>query len=228
MKLHVLQHVAFEGAANILKWAELKGHSVTTTRFFEMGWEVPPVAEVDCLFIMGGPMSVYEESEHAFLIPEKTFIRAVIDAGKPVLGICLGAQLCADVLGAKVYPMGQKEIGWYPVSKVAPHPIFFDMNEGQHVFHWHGDTFDLPMGSILLASSAVCKHQAFMWKEQVMGLQFHMEMTPDDIQLLIENCFEDLKMPGPHVQKDGEIQKHSQHADILAGLLDSVLTRFVS
>ena len=229
MKIHVLLHVPFEGPANILKWAALKGHSVTATPFFEPQWSLPSTDNVDLLIIMGGPMGVYDEAEYPWLIKEKAFIRDCIDAGRAVFGICLGAQLAAEVLGAKVYPNGQKEIGWFPLEKTSiPHPVLFDMAPDQMVFHWHGDTFDLPKGALLLASSEACKHQAFIWNEQVLGFQFHMEMSGEHIDLLIQNCFQDLKDKTPFVQSGAEIEKGYGHAEVLSPLLDSILTRFMS
>lgn len=229
MKIHVLQHVAFEGAANILKWAAQKGHDVTTTAFFEPDWSLPSTDNVDMLVIMGGPMGVYDEDSYAWLRTEKLFIRDCIDAGRTVIGICLGAQLAAEVLGAKVYPANHKEIGWFPLIKSSfPHPVLFDMAPDQMVFHWHGDTFDLPKGALLLASSEACVNQAYIWNEQVLGLQFHIEMGPEHIDMLIENCFNELKSDSPYVQTDPVIQKGMMHAEFLAPLLDSILTRFVS
>jgi len=230
MRLHVLQHVPFEGAANILKWAELKSHSITTTAFFEPGYALPGMADFDTLVVMGGPMGVHDEAEHPWLIQEKQFIRAAIDAGKGVIGICLGAQLAADVLGARVYPNAHREIGWFPVTKSdLPHPVLFDMDPTQMMFHWHGDTCDLPRGALLLAGSEACKHQAYMWNEQVLGLQFHLEMSPEHIETLIEHCFADLKSDSPYVQKQADIRKGcAAHAEVLPPLLDSVMTRFCS
>jgi GMP synthase-like glutamine amidotransferase len=129
---------------------------------------------------MGGPMGVYEVDRHPFLRQEIKAIRRFIDAGKPVLGVCLGAQLTAAALGADVYPNKKKEIGWYPID-LTPEgkkdPLFADFNKRETVFQWHGDTFDLPPGAVPLAESPLCRNQAFRWGDKVYGLQFHIEVS---------------------------------------------------
>ncbi|MDP4206843.1 MAG: type 1 glutamine amidotransferase, partial [Bacteroidota bacterium] len=142
------------------------------------------------LIIMGGPMSVTEEKKYPWLKAEKQFILHVIEEEKPVLGICLGAQLIANVLGAKIHIAEQKEIGWWPVE------IIRDGILGQPqeitTFHWHGETFSLPENITLLAQSKAIAHQAFLFNDRIVGLQFHPEMTPQGIEQLIQNCSEDI------------------------------------
>jgi GMP synthase-like glutamine amidotransferase len=229
MKIHVMQHVPYEGPGTILQWAKQKGHDVAFTQFFEPGWSLPAPGNVDLLVVLGGPMGVHDDAAYPWLATEKSFIRDYIDSGRPMLGICLGAQLAADALGAKVYPNEHKEIGWFPIQKTSlPHPILFDMADGQMVFHWHSDTFDLPEGALHLAKSEACANQAFIWKEQVMGLQFHMEMTAEDVEALSNNCFQDMKGNHPYVQSDAQIQQGLPHTEFLGPLFYSILTRFAT
>jgi len=227
MKIHILQHVAFEGPANILNWAQMKGHNVESTLFYEPGWFMPATDSMDMLVVMGGPMGVHEEGAYPWMAIEKSFIKDCIAAGCKVVGICLGAQLAAEALGARVYPNKQKEIGWFPIHKTSvAHPVFFDMNPSQPVFHWHSDTFDLPAGALHLATSDACVNQAFMWNEQVFGLQFHMEMSSEHIETLLENSFQDKQ--SEYVQSDTAIRDGYPQGENLPPLMDSVLTRFVT
>lgn len=131
------------------------------------------------LVVMGGPMGVYERDRHPFLKDEIRLIQQFIALNKPVLGICLGAQLIAHALGARVYPNRKKEIGWFPLrltKESRQDPLFQKLPTSCTVFQWHGDTFDLPRGAALLARSPLCRHQAFRWGDRVWGLQFHVEV----------------------------------------------------
>jgi GMP synthase (glutamine-hydrolysing) len=181
MNLHYFEHVPYEGLGHIDTWAGEDGQSVTSTKF-HAGDSIPDIKNFDWLIVMGGPMSVHDESEYPWLIDEKRFINQAISEGKIVLGICLGAQLIADVLGAKVVPMPYKEIGWYPVSRTdESESTFFSqlMPESIQVFHWHTDTFDIPDGAVHIAQSEACVNQGFIYRDRVVGLQFHPEMTPN-------------------------------------------------
>jgi GMP synthase-like glutamine amidotransferase len=200
MKVHWFQHISFEGLGAIEGWLLARRHTLSCTRFY--AGEAPPVNPdgFDWLVVMGGPMNVYQYEAHPWLSSEKHLIREAITAGKRVLGICLGAQLIADVLGGKVYQNGEREIGWYPVRAVSaevPSPFAF-LGETS-VFHWHGDTFSLPPGSVWLAESDGCAHQAFAVGTRVLGLQFHPEMTADDISRIIQGCADELT-PGRYIQ----------------------------
>jgi GMP synthase-like glutamine amidotransferase len=177
MRAHILQHLAFEGPGNIQPWLNNAGYGITFTVFSE-STDLPGVDAVDFLVIMGGSMSANDEDAHPWLVKEKQFIREFISTGKPVLGICLGAQLIASALGAKVYRNGEKEIGWFPVTGIPSNdPSIFKFPELFISLHWHGETFDLPEGAILLASSEACKNQAFQYGENVLAIQFHPEVV---------------------------------------------------
>lgn len=175
MRIHSLEHQAEEGPARIGEWAVARGHSVTRTALY--AGETPPAPDqFDLLVVMGGSMNIYQHRDHPWLVAEKEFLRRAIDAGKPILGVCLGAQLLADVLGGKVYQNAEKEIGWFPVDFSDRTGLFAGFPAQMNVMHWHGDTFDLPPGSRLIASSLACRNQAFVWGDRVVGLQFHLEM----------------------------------------------------
>lgn len=195
MRIHCLQHVSFEGLGFIQNWINTNRYELTYTRFFE-DYVLPSLDDFDFLIVLGGPMGVYEQDKYSWLSVEKEFIKQAVQANKKVLGICLGAQLIAASLGAKVYPNKQKEIGWFPVKKAEDSNnsnLFFESIQAEFtVFHWHGDTFDLPTGAKLIASSEACTNQAFVYNERVIGLQFHLEMTEETIRTIILNCGEEL------------------------------------
>jgi GMP synthase (glutamine-hydrolysing) len=137
------------------------------------------------IIVLGGPMNVDEVKKHPFLEHEPQWIRQTVDAGTPLLGICLGSQLLAKAMGAKVYANGIKEIGWYPLEltpAALEDPLFAACNLHQTVFQWHGDTFDLPLGAVHMAQSPLCRNQAFRIGSKAYGLQFHIEMTAEMIE----------------------------------------------
>jgi len=192
-----LQHVPFEGLGYIADWANSQGFTEQAVRLYA-GDPLPAPGDADLLVVMGGPMSVAEEARYPWLAHEKVFIRAVIDHGTPVLGICLGAQLIAEVLGARVYPNAEKEIGWFPIHRSRDTEVAW-LPEEATVFHWHGDTFDLPEDAERLCSSEGCLNQAFVYQERIIGLQFHLEITAESARELVENGGHEL-VDGPYIQ----------------------------
>ncbi|QNB46364.1 amidotransferase [Thermanaerosceptrum fracticalcis] len=227
MRIHYLEHVPFEKLGNIEKWAGQKKYSVTKTALY-LDDGLPPVEAFDWLIVMGGPMNIYEEGKYPWLAREKKFIAEAIAEGKVVLGICLGAQLIADVLGSGVYKNEFKEIGWFPIQlteKAGSIPLLKGLPPVFKAFHWHGDTFSLPEGCTNIAESAGCKNQGFIYKDRVIGLQFHLESTLQGIQDLIANCGEEL-VEGRFIQQAGEILSQVHYLDemetILYRLLDNI------
>ncbi|MBK1715323.1 type 1 glutamine amidotransferase [Rubrivivax gelatinosus] len=204
MRAHYFQHVPFEGLGSIEPWLQGAGYAIGCTRFFA-GESVPRLEDVDFLVVMGGPMSVNDEAQLTWLRAEKAFIRRAIEAGKPVLGICLGAQLIADTMGGRVFPNALKEIGWLQIEATGPaDAALFRFAPALGVFQWHGETFTLPPGAVQLARSTACENQAFQLGATVIGLQFHLETTPESARALVENCRDEL-VPGPWVQGEAEI-----------------------
>jgi GMP synthase-like glutamine amidotransferase len=206
MRLHSFEHVPFEDLAKIGTWAEDQGYRCSRTRFYTNDG-LPSLSAIDWLVVMGGPMNIYEEDRYPWLVREKAFIADAIAHGKLVLGVCLGAQLIADILGGPVSPNQFKEIGWLPVSLTAGavnSPLFHNLPPEFIAFHWHGDTFQIPPGAVAAASTSGCPNQAFAYQDKVAGLQFHLESTPASVQKLIYHCGDEL-VPGPYIQTPAEI-----------------------
>jgi GMP synthase-like glutamine amidotransferase len=229
MQAHLFQHVPFEGLGSIGPWLETRRAVVTATSFFEDA-VLPEAENLDLLIVMGGPMSVNDEDLYPWLVAEKRFIAQVIRRGKAVLGVCLGAQLIAAALGARVYPNAEKEIGWFPVySQPVPQTFpgeavpSFRFPEESLVFHWHGETFDLPTGAVHLARSRACSNQAFQYGRRIVGLQFHLEMTPQTVRALVDEGRDEL-VPARYIQSGVEIlsapqDRYAENNGLMAALL---------
>lgn len=200
MKVVALRHVAFEDLGSL---ATAIGHAGGELRYVEAGIEnlktLDPL-EPDLLVVLGGPLGAYEDSDYPFLSDEVSILQARLEEDRPTLGICLGAQLMARALGARVYPGTGKEIGWAPLTLVNTQQLpafrYFD-REATSVLHWHGDTFDLPAGATLLASTSNYRNQAFKYGKRSLGLQFHPEVLPADFEhWLIGHACEIANTPG--------------------------------
>lgn len=186
MKVLIIKNIQIEGPGTIEDYLKAirAPYQIINISSKEM---VPDLSYFSHLVIMGGPMAVYEMESYPFLKEEARLIEKAIKSGLHVLGICLGAQMIAHVLGARVYPGRVKEIGWYEVSlteegKGDQVMSRLSDNGTATVFQWHGDTFDIPNGAVRLASSELFENQAFRYSDGVYALQFHIEVTPDIIR----------------------------------------------
>lgn len=206
IRIHYIEHDPDEEIGYIRTWANRKGHSLTGT-LLPTGGELPKLDSFDCLVIMGGAMNVYQDAEYPWLVTEKKLIESAIRQGKIVLGICLGSQLIANVLGASVFPNRYKEVGWYPITLTSEgrrSVAFHHFPNTFTAFNWHSDTFSLPSGCHRLASSQACSNQAFEYAGRVLGLQFHLEPLRNTIQQFVANSAAQ-PVTGKYIQKREDI-----------------------
>lgn len=175
--LAAIRHIDFEDLGYFEAPLRRAGYDIRYVEGQEVALAFANVIEAEMVVVLGGPMGVYEADSYPFLTHELALIRERVAAGRPVLGICLGAQLIAGAMRARVYPGGTKEIGFAPVrlTDAGARSPLGALAGGQPVLHWHGDTFDLPQGAELLASSDLYAHQAFSTGRNVLALQFHLE-----------------------------------------------------
>jgi GMP synthase-like glutamine amidotransferase len=223
MRMAVLQHVEFEGPAAIADWAAGRGFPLRVFHLYR-DTTLPPLSDFDMLTVMGGPMSANDEARLGWLGAEIALVREAIAADKTVLGICLGAQIIAKALGARVYPGSAKEIGWFPVQRTGSHPLFYGLPDSFTPFHWHGETFDLPHEAQLLAKSEITETQAFAVGRRVLGLQFHIEATKESVRALLKGAAHEIGH-GVFEQQPGTILANLDQCASLRPLLDIVLAR---
>lgn len=223
LRVHWLQHADHEGLGCIGPWLARRGYRMTATRL-QRGERLPAVRDFDWLIVMGGPMNIYEHDRYPWLAEEKVLIRDACVTHKKILGICLGAQLLADVLGAKVTRNDEAEIGWFPVELTEEGrdcQIFETFPEQFDAFHWHGDTFSLPKAARNLIKSDACVNQAFVLGRQV-GLQFHLEVRAADVKRWLG---EDTPAPGRHVQSGEEMLREPARFRLNNRLMRELLDR---
>ncbi|MGE4499567.1 MAG: type 1 glutamine amidotransferase [Hydrogenovibrio sp.] len=200
MNVVVLKHAPFERLGQIEVWLQAKSASVETVVLYEPNVRYPDLASTDLVIALGGPMSVNDEVNYPWLVAEKQYIRDVIEADIPLLGICLGGQLIATALGAKVTDNPEVEIGWHTVSNVSDDATVFRFPDELEIFNWHGETFALPEGAKRLIESKVCPNQGFQLGERIIGLQCHPEVTPRIIQEWVDEIGEQMTK-GDYVQQ---------------------------
>jgi GMP synthase-like glutamine amidotransferase len=219
MNIHYFQHVPYEGLGSIADWAERPGNKITATKFYE-DHRLPFIDLFDMLIIMGGPMGAKDDKKFPWMTPEKKMIEHAIKKDKLVVGICLGSQLIADVLGAKVYANKEKEIGWFPIQTTMEGKTSYFSHTGDtfDVFHWHGDTFELPSGAQHLAYSRACKHQAFSLGNNVLGLQFHLEATRDSVVQYLQGGKDEL-VSGKYIQTYDDIMREDSQKYLASNIL---------
>jgi GMP synthase-like glutamine amidotransferase len=223
VRVHILEHVPFETIGSIAGWLEARGASVTRTRFYESP-TLPDLAGIEMVVVMGGTLNADQDEQFPWLRDEKAFIANAIAAGVRVLGICLGSQLIAQAMGARVYRAAQAEHGWLPVMSTIPSEPAYRFPEMFTAFQSHGDTFDLPAGAVRLARSAACENQAFQIGARVIALQFHLESTAESAGAIVEECAGEFA-PGPFVQSASELRAtpHSRYNESIR-LMGDVLT----
>ena len=228
LNIHWLQHVPFEALGHIAPWARRHGHALSPSRLYTDD-ALPAVDDFDWLIVMGGPMGVYEADQYPHVAAEIALIEAAIAAGRRVLGICLGAQMIAAALGARVFASGRREIGWFPVEAVADSesPFATDLPAPLTLFHWHGDTFDLPAGARHIARSAQFEQQAFSYGERVLAVQCHPEMDPAGVAALAD-AFGARLRPSASVQAADAMRAERAHFEPARRLLEAWLDRLAA
>ncbi|MBV7531143.1 type 1 glutamine amidotransferase [Chitinophaga sp. sic0106] len=225
MHIHYFQHVSFEGLGCIAEWCRTQGHTLTATKWFEPDANADAAATADWLIIMGGPMGVYDQDQYPWLTTEINIVKTALEQKKKVLGICLGSQILAAALGANVYAHTQKEIGWYPVDFTFQEQAADLINvlpQHMDVFHYHGDTFDIPNGATRFAASAACNNQAFMY-DNAIGLQFHIELTPTSLVAMIDHGQAEITAGGPFVQQRNHILANTPQLSVNNNALVNLL-----
>ncbi|MFP4355928.1 MAG: type 1 glutamine amidotransferase [Phycisphaerae bacterium] len=225
MQIAVLQHVPFEDAANIGLWAEKRGHGLAATHLY-LGQQPPELDRFEMLAIMGGPMNIYQHDQHSWLETEKQYIARAIEAGKAVLGICLGAQLIADVLGGPVTKNPCREIGWFEVDQAegTNGSLLAELPPRFTAFHWHGDRFAIPPGATRLAGSEACDNQAFQYGDRVLGMQFHLDYQPASIENMLTHCADELDGT-TWVQSADDIRAYLRSTTRTQAYLEQILGR---
>ena len=207
-------------------WLTEQGHDLFCTRLWA-GDVLPPTDSFAALIVMGGPMGIYDHDKYPWLPEEKLFLTKVVAQETPTLGICLGAQLLADVLGAEVTANWEKEIGWFPVQATTdmPESLASVFPSEMNVFHWHGDTFALPEDAVRIFESVACENQAFLYKDHVLGLQFHLETTRDSAATLIDNCRDEL-VRSPWIMPEKEMLNRTRDFHKINACMHQLLQEF--
>lgn len=215
LKVHYFQHIAGEGFGSCYDFLRQHQAQISATEFFALPFNLPvdlealpDIDDVDLLIVMGGKMSVNDEALYPWLKVEKQWIRRYISAGKPAIGLCLGGQLIANALGAEVKPNHHQELGWTTVyrSRTVPKDCFA-LPAQFEVMQWHRETFEIPHGAIQLAENPVCANQMYQVGKNVLGFQFHPEITPNTLRLFLDDDEELSIFNGDYIQSAIHLKK---------------------
>ncbi len=227
MRIHIVEHEKFEKPGYIINWALKKSWGISYTQTYNLD-KFPDHSSYDLLIIMGGPMGVYEEEKYPWLVKEKIFIKEAVAQRKKIVGVCLGSQLLAEVLGARVFKNQWKEIGFFDVYHTGiDHPLMLGIPNKFTAFHWHGDTFTLPEGAINFFRSDACQHQLFLWDNIVLGLQFHLEVTQELLNLFLSEANSELEEEGPYLQSAEIMKKYEYLIPSINNHLEQLLNNFI-
>ncbi|MBI5231444.1 MAG: type 1 glutamine amidotransferase [Coriobacteriales bacterium] len=225
MRIHVIKHVPFEGPGRIADWASARGHTITES--LALTCEYPDPADTGLVCVMGGPMDADDHGASPWLTEEKAWLRAFIDGGGRALGVCLGAQILAELIGGRVERNPEREIGWFEIEMTESgrrSGVFAQWPERAVVGHWHGDTFALPPSVSSVASSLATANQAFEYDGRVVGLQFHLEWSASGLRALVDACGGELSGGGRFVQSAEEMLIDAdEHSEICESMLWSLL-----
>ena len=228
--LLVIQHVPHERLGTFEEAFRAAGCTLEPLRIFE-STKWPSLQGIDGIVSMGGPQSVYEQTKYPWISQELALLRDAVKQQVPMLGVCLGAQLLAAALGARVTKNPQKEIGWYPLMREPAADgdgMFAPFGQTETVFQWHGDTFALPKDAIRLASSPLCQEQGFRYQDYAYGLQFHVEVTEPIVRAWMQTPINRAELASLKGQIDPlTIRRQSrQHVSRLQELAHHVATTF--
>lgn len=227
MHLHYFQHNHFEDLGYIGEWAENHNFTTSVTRF-DIKPELPSKENFDWLVVMGGAMGVSDADQYPWINLEIEFIKAAIHSGKIVIGVCLGSQMIASALGARVYKNSEPEMGFWPITltqEAKQDKVFRHFPANLDVMHFHFDTFTLPEGAIAMAKSAVTPVQAFRYGKNVFALQFHSELTESNLPVFIRELAAEI-VPGSLVQNPQEMLQKINYCrinnEIFSKMLDEI------
>lgn len=195
LKVHYFQHIAGEGFGSCYDFLKSHNARITATEFFALPVDLPleiealpHIEDVDLLIIMGGNISVNDEANYPWLKIEKRWLRRYLASGKPAIGLCLGGQLIANALGAAVSHSAYHELGWTTVQRVRNIPEnCFQLPDQLKVLQWHSECFEIPKGAVHLAENQMCRNQMYQIGKNVLGFQFHPEITPQTLEMFLDN-----------------------------------------